>query len=301
MPDINEWRLEYPGTVFNFGTLDDDYPFKTQVEFSDTALDTQDQRHPSSDGVVMGIDSLGGFNITFDITTIPDFPLPNEPWNVALNLFSTMKAAWRADAIRQTPGKYATLTNLNRNRLVYGRPRKIAPKNSRLRQGFVGIVSTFETNDPNFYDATEKLAIITPVPPPAGGFTAPLTPPLSTAGSAAEIAATNNNGDLAAWPVIKFHGPGTFFSLSLLDGLGNALWTVTAVGQINYDQIMVIDTRPWARSATINGMPANGRLRGTALEQCRIPVGDFELQFKVTDSSGTAFADIRWRDAYASL
>lgn len=300
MSDLNEWRLAYPGTSFDFGTLAFNYPLKTQVDIGSVDTTVQDQRHPSSDGMIMGRDSFGGFDMTFTITTIPEFPLPVKPWEDALDLFGAMQAAWRADAIRRTPGQYASLTNLDRNRRVYGRPRKIAAKTTDLRQGLMGVVASFQTNDPNFYDETEKLAIITPVPPAGGGFTTPLTPPFSTAGSADEIAPTVNDGNLETWPIIKFHGPGRAHSLSLLDG-SDVLWTIKVPDEIKYDEVLTVDTRPWSRSATINGKPANGRIRGTRLEECTIPVGTFDFQYKVTDASGTAFADIRWRDAYASL
>lgn len=301
MSDLNEWRLDYPGVSLDFGTLALDYPLAVQVDIGDTASDTQDQRHPTSDGVVFGKDSLGGFDLTFTMKTIPTFPPPSEAWNDALDLFSAFKSAWRADSIRRVPGAYASLTNVNRNKRVYGRPRKIGQKNNNLRRGLLEFLATFETNDPNFYDETEKLAIITPVPPASGGFTVPLTPPFSTAGSADEIAATVNEGDLAAWPVVKFHGPGRAFSLELLDGDGDTVWVIKHPDSIKFDEIVTVDTRPWARSATVNSKPANGRIRGTQLEKCQIPVGEFDFRFKVTDASGTAFADIRWRDAYASL
>lgn len=301
MTDLNNWRLQYPGTIFDFGTLSTEYPFDTQVEIGETDIDDQDAPHPTSDGVVMGIDSLRGFTMTFKITTVPDFPPVDKPWVKALDLFSTFKAKWRADAIRRSPGQYAILTNLDRNRRIYGRPRKIGQSNDRLRKGSLGYIATFDSIDPNFYDETEKLQIITPVPPAGGGFVAPLSPPFSIAGSGSELAAMVNDGDMGAWPIVKFRGPGRAFAFDLLDGGGNTLWSIQVPGQINYDQTLTVDTRPWSRSATLNGWPANGQIRGTALENCKIPVGAWSARFRVVDPSGAAFADIRWRDTYASL
>lgn len=301
MSDLNDWRLAYPGTVLDFGLLSTDYPFSVQMEMGEADVVLQDIPHPTSDGALFGKDSYGGFDITFNLTTIPDFPLPAKPWVTALDLFSSFKSRWRADSIRRIPGEYATLTNLDRNRMVYGRPRKIAPKTSRLRQGLIEYVALFQTNDPNFYSGTEKAALITPVPPASGGFTVPLTPPFNTAVGSAELAPTENEGDLETWPIINFHGPGANYSLELLDG-PTSLWSITVPDQIKFDQVLTIDTRPWRRSATLSGgRPANGRLRGTQIEKCMIPVGAFDFRFKVRDESGTAFADVKWRDAYASL
>lgn len=304
MSDLNEWRLSYPGKTFNFGTLAADYPLATQVDIGDVDIDTQDQAHPRSDGVVMGKDRFGGFTLTFGIKTIPEFPLTDKPWMDSLDLMSEFKSAWRADVIRKTPGAYATLLNVDRNRLVYGRPRKFAPKLDRLRKGLSEWLATFNTNGPEFYSGTEKAALITPVPPVGGGFTVPLTPPFSTAVGSAELATMENEGDLETWPMIDLYGPGKDYTFTLRDGVV-PLWALTVVGQINYDQHIQIDTRPWSRSATLYTgtvpTPANGRIRGTAFERCSLPVGDFSAQLKVTDPSGTAFAGITWRDAYASL
>lgn len=300
MSDLNEWRLSYTNTTFNFGVLASDYPLATQVDFSDIDSSVQDQQHPRSDGVIMGKDTLGGFTLTFTLKTIPNFPLPDKPWIDSLDLFGAFKAAWRADSIRQTPGMYATLLNVDRNRMVYGRPRKCAPKFDRLRKGLTEWLATFDTNGPDFYSGTEKAALITPVPPAGGGFKVPLTPPFSTAVGSAQLAAMTNAGNLPTWPVIQFHGPGKDFSFSLLSGT-TVLWTISIAGELKYDEVLTVDTRPWRRAATINGRPANGRIRGTLLERCQLPVGTFNAQLKVTDSSGTAFTDIKWRDAYASL
>lgn len=302
MSDLNEWRLEYGNTVLDFGTLASEYPLASQVEIGDADLTTQDSDHPTSDGTIFGRDRLGGFTLTFSMTTVPEFsfPMPDRPWATALDLLSTFKSKWRANSVRREAGAYATLTNLDRNRMVYGRPRKIAQTTKTLRKGILGMVATFDTNSPDFYDATEKLAIITPVPTPLGGFTTPLRPPFSTAGSTQELAPMANAGDLDAWPIVKFHGPGSNYSLELLDN-NRTIWNLRAPARLAFDEVLEIDTRPWARGATINGRPANGRLRGTQLERCTIPVGDFNARFKVTDARGQAFADIRWHDTYASL
>lgn len=301
MSDLNDWKLEYADVELDFGTMaDTDFPFSVQVEVGETDIVTQDSVHPTSDGTIFGKDALGGFDLIFTLTTLPEWPLVAKPWVNALDLFSAFKAAWRADDIRRIPGAYAMLTNLDRERMVFGRPRKIAPKLARTRKGLIEYVATFTTNGPDFYGMTEKAAIITPVPPVVGGFTPPLIPPFSTAVGSAEIAPTENEGDLRAWPVIQVHGPGSAFSLELLDG-PTVLWKISIPGQIKFDQIVTIDTRPWSRSATVNGRPANGWLRGTQLEKCMIPVGEFDLRFKVTDASGTAFAVTKWRDGFASL
>lgn len=310
--DLNEWRLEYDDVSFDFGLLSSDYPFSAQVELGDVDSVIEATKHPTSDGMVMGKDTLGGFDLTFNLTTVPGFPVPESPWQDALDLFSAFRAKWRADSVRLTPGAYATLTNLSRNRLVYGRPRKVTPKTDRLRKGQLGYISTFETNGPDWYSATERLALITPAGAAGGGFTNPIRSPISTdVGTVETQEGINNNGDIPTWTQIEFHGPGKNYTLELLQD-ATPLWKMSVPGALNYDEVIVVDTRPWKRGAILgnddgagslyNLRPANGLIRGSQLETCKIPVGsNFTYRFRVTDRTGTAFADIRWRDAFASM
>lgn len=300
MTDLNDWQLA-ASTTLNFGTLASTYPFTGQVDVTEVDATNQDQRHPNSDGMVMGIDRLGGFSLIFTLITVPQHPAPAKPWTPALDKYGQFYAAWRSDAIRQRPGVYATLTNLDRARRVYGRPRKIAQSNLRLRKGEIRYVAQFDTIDPNWYGSTEKLAIITPVPVSGGGFTAPLSPPFSLAGSADELAPMLNAGNVDTWPVITIRGPGSGAGLDLLDLGGNVKWSLRVAGELKYDEILKVDTRPWSRGATINGRPAGGRLRGTALDRCILTPGTFNARYRVTDKSGQSFADIRWRDAWVSM
>lgn len=300
MADLNEWQLQYPGTAFTFGTYASTYPFSAQVDIGDTEFDTQDRRHPTSDGEIMGKDTLGGFDLTFALTTVPDYPPVAGPWRPALDLFSQFKGQWRADVIRRNPGAYATLMNMDRNRLVYGRPRKIGQDLKKARKGVIGYQAQFRTNDPNFYSGTEKMATITPGGSSSGGILAPVVSPVSTVGSVLDMDAAVNVGDLPTWPIIDFHGPFTSTSLDLLDG-STVIWNIAVPGGIKFDEILTVDTRPWSRSATINGRPANGRIRGTQLERCQLPVGIYQWRYNVSDRTGTAYAAMRWRDAYASL
>lgn len=301
MTDLNDWMLDTGTHELTFGTLASEFPFVGQVDQTETSATNQDAGHPNSDGMVMGIDRLGGFSLIFTLVTVPVHPVPSKPWDPALDTYGEFLAAWRADQLRRMPGVYATLTNLDRGREVYGRPRKPSQSNLRLRKGEIRYVAQFDTIDPNWYANEDKLAIITPVPPPGGGFTFPLTPPFSLAGSGDDLAPMVNDGNVDTWPVIEIRGPGTAIGLDMLDGGGNIRWSLKVAGGLTYDETMVVDTRPWRRGATINGQPAGGRLRGTALDRCVIPPGSFNARYRVKDKSGVSFADIRWRDAFVSM
>lgn len=298
--DLNEWQLELAGEVlFNFGTMTTDYPLSVQVEVGAPDLAIEDQRHPTSDGELMGRDLMGGFNLTFKVTTVPNpRETATEKIDGALDLISFMRAKWLNESSRRLPGQYVTLTNQHRGRMVYGRPRRSAPDYSQVRKGLAGCVLDFRSNNPYFYSAVEHAASFdnltgwTPT-----GFTLPLTMPLTMGATIREDRVIDNNGDVPCWPLIEFHGPGSNMSFELLD----PGWIVRVDGSLRYDEMMLIDTRPWARGATVNGNPANGRILGTQLEKCRVPAGTWEGRYKVNDPTGTAYAIVHWRDAFASL
>ena len=301
MPDLNDWVLTVGADELAFGFSEtSDYPFKSQVSISEIARDVQDSPHPTADALLMGRDMLRGFTLQFESQILREHPVTTKPWMSALDLYGAFAAAWRADAIRLTPGAYATLANLERTRLVYGRPRGIAPKTEQLRKGYVNFQFDFDTISPDFYDTTEKVATITPVPASAGKLGSPLTTPITTTTGTEDVAVTLNEGNLAAWPVVEFHGPATASSVELLAGV-DRLWQIRVPDRIRFDEVVTVDTRPWRRSATINGDPANGMLRGNRLVDCKIPVGEFDIRYKVKDATGTAHTVIRWRDTYASL
>lgn len=298
--DLNTWVLTAGSETLYFGTKDSNYPFEVQASISDIDRDTQDTPHPGSDGVMMGRDLLRGFTLEFRAKILQEDLLTAKPWRHALDLYSAFAAKWRADRVRLTPGEYATLANLDRERMVYGRPRAIARESRILRKGILPFQMDFDTISPDFYSTTEKATVITRGASANSGFTGPLSAPISTVVGEAEVGPASNAGDLPAWPVIKINGPGRKHALELFDG-SDLLWSVEVPGSLKYDEVMTIDTRPWRRSATINGAPANGLVRGSQFDECQIPVGSFTLRYRSRDSTGTSFAVINWRDTYASL
>lgn len=300
MPDINAWRLEYPGKpALDFGTMASNYPFEVQADIGDVNVTTQDSPHPSTDGEVFGIDAIGGFPITFRCRVIDD-NLQADKWNQVLDRTSSFKSMWRASSLRREAGAYATLANLERNRLVYGRPRALAETHKRLRKGLVDFSAQFKSNGPNWYSLTEKMVELDLISGPSFGFNSPITAPITTTGATVDDMDVDNDGDEETWSVIELYGPGSGWNLALRQG-GQVLWRLESAEALKFDEVMTIDTRPWARGVTINGRPANGRLLGTSISRTQIPVGNFKFRLQVKDGTGTAKAKIYWRDAYASL
>lgn len=307
MPDLNEWKLTAAGqSDFLFGSIGtSDYPLGVQVEIGDLDSDIQDQRHPTSDGVVMGKDTFGGFELVYNLKTLPNTTSPK--WTEALDLLSTFKSRWRADGVRKTPGAYATLTNLERGRLVYGRPRKCSQKLQRLRKGLVEYIATFETNGPDWYSATETSVVIPVVAPSTNGVKVPIKTPVTTANAVAPAYNTvTNAGDVNSWGIFDIKGPASGIAVSLITPAAapvqSTLWRITLPTALKAGQTVRVDTRPWARSAILlPSTPANGRLRGSQLENCFIPPGPWRVRFDAIDPTGVASVTFKYRSAYASL
>lgn len=309
MPDINEWTLSVPGKAdFLLGSIGtSSYPLSVQVDIGDVDISDQDQRHPTSDGVVMGKDTFGGFDITMNLKILPDDGVGVDKPNVALNLFSPFLAAWRADTIRKTPGVYATLANVKRGRLVYGRPRKVAPKFQRLRKGLIEYVALFTTNGPDWYGIVENSKTLAVVPPTVGFVQAPVHSPVTTANQTAPTYDTiTNAGDVNAWPILEIKGPASNIAVSLVTPVGApsqyTVWSINLPAALKTGETLYVDTRPWSRSAILGAStPANGRLRGSQLENCYIPPGTWRLRYDAIDPSAVSTVKCRWRDAYASM
>lgn len=297
--DLNSWRMVTSDQTLAFGTQDTGYPFYTQFSLGKTDRDTQDAGHPTSDGLVMGRDRLRGFTIQFDCRILAEYPVVEKPWLSAMDLYSTFAAKWRADSVRRSPGEYATLINDDRGRQTYGRPRDIAPKSDMLRKGIYDFQMDFASNGPNWYAATQKVAVLQSGPASIGKITSPLTSPLTTIRPKDATIPTLVEGDLEAEPIVEFHGPTNGCSIELFSG-ATKVWTLKVPGKLHLGETLKVDTRFWRRSAILNkNTPGNGLIRGDSLAKCLLPVGVFTARYRHNDPTGAAFAVIRWRDTYA--
>lgn len=276
MSDLNDWVLDVNGVQTQFGHSTTDYPFAGQVSIGAVDRTIQDNEHPDVDGDVMGRDRLRGFNLEFDCTILREYPVTAKPYLSALDLYDTFAARWRGDAVRLTPGQYATCRNTERNRMVVGRPRDIAPKLAKVRKGFLDFQMDFRSVAPDFYSIDTN-----------------------TLGGGVGTHVGNNTGSLAAWPKITIDD--AIAPVVTLRVGGVAQWSVSLAAGVPMDNAtIVIDTRPWRRSVTLDGAPANGRLLGNRLSQCKVPVGAFDVVLAST--GGTApTVSVEYHRAYAGL
>ncbi|WVX87868.1 minor tail protein [Arthrobacter phage Berrie] len=288
MSSPQAWRLTYSGEDLSFGSVESGYVFTTAPDLGARELEHEDARRPRTDGVSFGQDFTGGRTITFEL----DVNGTDEA--DAKAKLARLSRAWRADAVRSTPGATATLTS-GSGRVAFGRPRRFASNDDLQPQGLSTVVADFAAADDTWYGGTEQGVTVPLVPAPSGGLMAPLAAPLSTTLSSDRSQGVTIGGDLPTWPVFEIRGPITNPSVELVNALKMDFKLTLA-----YDQKLVIDTRPWARSILRNGASVAGTITrsSTRLANAALKPGDYEFVLRGSVNTGNPSATIRWREAY---
>lgn len=288
----NDWRLTYGSTDFAFGTIDSKFVFPQSgpPEVSNIDISDQDAPRPRGDGVLFGTDYRNGTTVTFDIEVHGD----NE--TEANALLQRLSTAWRADEIRSVPGATTMLT-AHTGRSTFGRPRRFQPKYELTPFGITAVTCDFATADDLWYGAPQS-ATVNLVPAPGGGLKAPLASPLSTTTTSDRSQTFTVEGDLPVWPVITITGPITNPVIEVV-GQFKLAFNLT----LAYDQTLVINTLPWARTITRNGASVAGNLSPSfdRLSDASVPPGRHELALRGTSATGTPSATFAWRNAYPTF
>lgn len=290
---LNNWRLAYSGTNFQFGTIASHYVFPQDgpPSISNITIDDQDASRPRGDGILFGTDYRDGTTVTFDIEVDG-----GDSEQTANDLLQVLSKAWRADTVRQTPGALATLT-AHTGRSTFGRPRRFQPKYDLTPFGLTAVTCDFATADDLWYDP-QDIATVKLIPDVGGGLIAPLASPLSTTASSDRSQTFTVGGTLPTWPVITITGP---LANPVIEVVGRFALSFNLT--LAADQSLVIDTRPWARTIQRNGANVAGGLvaGGNRLSDAAIPPGTYDLSLRGTSATGTPQAQIAWRNAYPTF
>lgn len=282
-----DWRLVYDDVDLAFGSIRSGYVFPSAPEFGSPELTNDDAARPRGDGVLFGQDTRSGTTVTFAIDVVGSGEAG------VLSKLSPLAAAWRADSIRQTPGATATLV-ADTGRVTFGRPRRFAHSHAARKDGLIQVTADFATADDLWY-GDEQSARVNLVPPSGGGLVAPLASPLSTTPTSDRSTSIRVDGELPTWPVFEVAGPITNPVIEVV-GLFRLGFSLS----LAYDQKLVVDTRPWARSILRNGASVAGALTSSSarLSRASIPPGSHETVLRGTSATGTASLVTRWRPAY---
>lgn len=282
------------------------YGWGTANLVQNTAVDpgspaTQDVAVTGHDGQQFGIDTLPGMQIT---QTGLAYLAGNGKG--ALDAYGALAAKWMDPLVRLTPDAvqifraFYPISNVTRR--AYGRGRRIAPVYGAANQGVVPWTSIFQASDTAWYSDTESSLTLTTVPSFLGTLAFPITPPFVWAAQINYQQNTIvNTGPAATWPVITFTGPsnGQFVSPTLT--YVNTPVVVGYNGTLRPGDSLVIDTRPWKRTALLNGASVAGALTGNPMIAMQLQTGSTVARLGGTDYTGTATCTIRWRNAWQAI
>jgi hypothetical protein len=293
---MNNWRMQYDpwgvyqGAAFPFGAPSSGVIMTAMPEVSSPDSRTDDTDNPRGDGLQMGLDSLGGTTISFEME------VSAETKDLGDEYADELRRVWRGDPVRTRPGAVATLTSHN-GRSAFGRPRRYSADDTRSHVGRRSVTADFRTVDDLWYGA-EDLTQISLNPPLGGGLVAPLRAPLTTTASSSRVQTFRVGGRVPTrWLVIDIYGDIANPDIEIPGVLRQRFTTSLA-----YDQTLRVDARPWSRKIMKNAAAIPGALTrdSTRLGDLLLPPGEYQLILRGTSLSGTARAVLRWRDAFTT-
>lgn len=220
----------------------------------------------------------------------------------AVSVLEDMSAAWQPYEAEQPGWVTAVRYRLaGRTRRVFGRPRRYAaPPTNLIMSGFVPVTHDFQCVDSYTYDDEESSALI-PYSSSAegGGFSFPAAFPITTEPSEGNGAQQISvGGNARAYPIVRFNGPWTNPTIDTGE------WTLRWKGTVPTGGWVEIDTRPWKLTVLDqSGASVVGGLdRRTWLEDAWFAPGSKPmLILGGSASSGSATANVRWRNTWTSI
>lgn len=284
-----QYQLDTDGLLFGRGT-----PITVAAaDFGAAEVAVADTDRSREDGQRFGRDFYSARTITFDMTVLTR--------GSALPTLDELAAAWRADAVRSTPGAVLALRHRRggRTRRTFGRPRRFAPTAGATLRGLVPVVADFRTVDHLFYDDAELTSTVSITEAAQGGLVLPLRPPLVLSGSGSGRAPVQVGGTESTWLVSAIHGPILNPTVQVVDQ-----WSITLLTSIAAGQTVVVDPRPWKRTVTgSDGSNLAGAFTADSqrLSLLRIPPGTHEVILRGQDPTGTASLTTFWRAAWSSF
>ncbi|MFJ4988733.1 hypothetical protein ACIP9H_33655 [Streptomyces sp. NPDC088732] len=338
-----DWNLgyfafgQYNGAALTFGQVKSGIYCLSEPDTTFADGEYGDAVLPGEDGVRFGRDYQRNGTVTFELgvdtvdapvdrhfppawtkagVLIGDWPddpailkklkATGNPWSWNEDGLNMLRQVWRADAVRfGSTSRLGWLSHMvaGHSRRLYGRPRKFSVSHSRLtRQGYTPVVATFDAVDDRFYDDVAKYAemwdrVPGTVPPRPGRPAPPAAP-------SKKSAAVSSAGRTPSWAVITITGPCLNPKVTL-----GSWWTVELSTLIADGESVVIDARPWERTALL--VKANGSKVSVAdkltrasprLAELIVPPGNWTATMahtKLPALPGTGpTVEVSWRDAF---
>lgn len=289
---------EGSGSAFVFGRGANSIQVQSTASDTGTMAD-QDQPVIGHDGQLFGIDTLPGMSVTQTGFAYTSPALAAS----ALDAYSQLAGAWVDPTVRLAEGAVQVLRAFypgsSAVHRCYGRGRKIQPAYGQVYQGVVPFTSQFQAADGIWYSDTLYSLSLTQRPSYRGTIAPPVTPPYQLAASNNfQQNAIVNTGSLPTWPVITFTGPISFPGLTYV----NTPVIIGYNGTLGPSDTLVIDTRPWVRSAILNGSTSvAGLLTGNPMISLQAQPGATVVRFTGQDYTGSSQVTVSWRNAFLAI
>lgn len=293
---LEDFSYDMGGHKFGRGT---DY-YISSVDFGDADQLNNDAPLPRGDGMRFGRDYRGGRTITFEGNILTNRRLPGDT-DAAANALDVMQAAWDNEFLRLSPGMVVPLRmeRYGRIRRVFGRPRRFAATMGSVTRGRIPFTCDFQCVDHRFYDDTESSQNISIIPPEVGGLAGPLIGPIISSAGGEGGSSVQIYGTKPSWMAFRIYGPIIDPEIEFV-----GQWSFKLNLSIAYDQSVLIDPSPWARSVRRVSDGANYSGAFTASSQrlsgMQLPPGEHEVLLKGNDVTGSAKVTIFWRNTYAT-
>lgn len=282
-----EWELD----GFVFGGWSSIRIMESGVDYGSSDVRVQDVDNSASDGSTFGRDFLTGPEWALTLGVLDGLDV----WSVV----APLQVAWRADAVRSTPGALSVLRHC-RNGVTYrayGRGRKfgVIPE-SVADPEFQQVSATFKLAGPEQCIETPAGAAsltVRLVESANAGEGFPVPAPVSWAGSAPSLSGhgvVTVGGVLPASFRVTVKGPVTG-SLTGVFLAGNG-WEFATSAPVPAGQNLVLDTR--TQSVTVNGRSIAGTLSRKSRLTARLAPGAQQVTFNGSDPSNTSTATFSW-------
>lgn len=276
-------------------------------------LNSSELKISNEDGVAFGKEFFGSrkWMIAGSIKGgDPDKPSTAAQVAEAWDAMSTLLSAWDNSDVRYQVRDvtYMTFKRPGRESVrVYGRPERIDPDLEVSHAGYIKYDAIFRQADSAFYSDTEEVMLVGLVVPYAGGLLYNATQdalllPFTTTAMTERVGAFVNTGTGITWPVITINGPVTNPLVEIRTSTSDPIWSVQFKTSLADGYSIILDTRPWIRSATrSDGANMAGTMRGSRMNEMFIPPGNNEFVYNGQDITATSTAELRYRNAWSSL
>lgn len=298
MPTLDDYVFEFDGVTFGLGQ--DIFIPDGGFDPGSADIRSQDTPNPIGDNMMFGRDYLTPPSWAFQFST------DLEDAGSALDALETLASTWQDEKWRDTPSLVGELyygMPGGRRKLIYGRPRRWQEVFGNALIGGSGAANAdFQRADLLHYGEDELSVDIPIIPASTGGWAAPATAPATSVSYGVRSGSVVVGGTVRTWPIFEINAPQGVIA-PYVTGPEWAMRLTANGGLIVPDGgQLVIDTRPWARSITLNGGSVAGSLLpGVDFDKMRLPVGTTVLAFGGIDPTGTAVCTVKWRDATRSL